>query len=249
MKEVIIFDLDGTLNTSKMPIDEDMVNLLCKLLTKTNVAVISGASFTQFEKQFINILNCADDNLNRLFLMPTSGGSLYKYEQGKWTQVYKELLSEEEVDKIHNAFDLAIIDSEITLPVDTYGEIIEDRGSQVTYSALGQEAPIEVKEKWDHNHSKREKIVKMLTQYIPEFEVRIGGTTSIDVTKKGIDKAYGIEKLKKYLDIPKGSILFIGDAVFPGGNDYSVKKVGIETIQVSGQNETKKIIREFLEYN
>ncbi len=246
MKELIIFDLDGTLNVSKMSLDEEMAVLICELLLKTKVAIISGASFAQFEKQFLKSLNCQSDNLGRLFLMPTSGGSLYQYEKNSWVEVYKESLSEEEIEKIHNAFDLAIVDEGVALPVDTYGEIIEDRGSQVTYSALGQEAPIELKEKWDIDHSKREKIVKKLVSYIPEFEVRIGGTTSIDVTKKGIDKAYGVEKIKKYLDISKEKILFIGDAIFPQGNDYSVKKTGIETIQVSGPEETKRIIREFL---
>jgi len=247
MKKLIIFDLDGTLNTSKMPLDKEMAGLLCKLLTKTKIAIISGASFTQFEKQFLKSLNCSNDNLGRLFIMPTSGGSLYQYGKSGWIEAYNELLSEEEVRKIHNALGLVIADADIAPPSDTYGELIEDRGGQVTYSALGQEAPIELKEKWDPDHSKREKMVKMLVSYIPEFEVRIGGTTSIDVTKKGIDKAYGIEKTKKYLNIAKEKILFIGDALFPGGNDYPVKRVGVKTIQVSGPEETKKIIKEFLE--
>ncbi len=247
MKEIIVFDLDGTLNVSKMPLDKEMANLLCELLSKTKIAIISGASFTQFKKQFLVNLNCSDDKLKRLFLMPTSGSSLYQHTKSEWVEIYNEYLSKEEVKKIHNAFDLAITNTSISLPINTQGELIEDRGSQVTYSALGQEAPIELKEKWDPDHNKRNKIVEILASYIPEFEIRIGGTTSIDITKKGIDKAYGVEKLKKYLSLSKEKILFVGDAIFPGGNDYSVKKVGVEMIQVSGPDETKRIIREFLE--
>jgi len=247
MKEIIIFDLDGTLSISKMPLEKQMADLLCSLLLKTKIAIISGASFIQFEKQFLKNLNCKNNNLKRLFLMPTSGSSLYQYEKKGWSEVYNEALSKEEVRKIYNAFDLAITEAQIVSPIDTYGKIIENRRSQVTYSALGQEAPIELKEKWDFNHNKREKIIKKLVSYIPEFEVRIGGTTSIDVTKKGINKAYGIEKIIKHLGVSKEKILFIGDAVFPKGNDYSVKKDGIETIQVSGPEETKKIIKELLD--
>ena len=89
--------------------------------------------------------------------------------------------------------------------------------------------------------------MKALSFLIPEFEVRIGGTTSIDVTKKGVDKAYGIEKIRRYLNIQKEDMLFIGDAVFPGGNDYSVEEAGVRTIQVSEPEETKKIIQGLLE--
>jgi len=35
------------------------------------------------------------------------------------------------------------------------GELIEDRGSQITYSGLGQFAPLAEKVKWDPDFSKR----------------------------------------------------------------------------------------------
>ena len=161
--------------------------------------------------------------------------------------MYEELLSEKDRVKIRQALESAVIDANIASPENIYGELIHDKGSQITYSALGQEASTELKEKWDSDHSKRDKIVKALSFLIPEFEVRIGGTTSIDVTKKGVDKAYGIEKIRRYLNIQKEDMLFIGDAVFPGGNDYSVEEAGVRTIQVSEPEETKKIIQGLLE--
>jgi len=246
MKELIIFDLDGTLNASKAPLEKQMAALLCELLAKTKVAVISGASFAQFTKQFLDNLSCEGGELSRLFIMPTSGSSLYAYKQNKWTKVYEEVLSGKDAEKIRKALESAIISANIELTENVFGEIIENRGSQITYSALGQEAPIDMKKKWDPDHSKRDRIMSALLPLIPEFEAHIGGTTSIDITKKGVDKAYGVEKIKQYLNIQKENILFIGDAVFPGGNDYSVKEAGVETIKVSGPEETKKIIHEFL---
>jgi hydroxymethylpyrimidine pyrophosphatase-like HAD family hydrolase len=124
----------------------------------------------------------------------------------------------------------------------TWGEAIEDRGSQITYSALGQLAPIEEKKKWDPDFSRRKKIKALLDKMIPEFSVRLGGTTSIDITKPGIDKAYGIRKLADILDIAIQEMIFIGDALFPGGNDYPAKETGVVCIRVRDPNETKRII-------
>jgi len=47
----------------------------------------------------------------------------------------------------------------------------------------------------------------------------MGGTTSIDITKPGIDKAYGIAKLRDQLAMPISEMLFAGDAYLPRGND------------------------------
>lgn len=99
-----------------------------------------------------------------------------------------------------------------------WGEIIEDQGSQITFSALGQQAPLDEKDKWDPDFTKRKKIKAILDTFIPEFSVRMGGATSIDVIKPGIDKAYGVRKLRDILGISLKEMIFIGDALFVGGN-------------------------------
>jgi hypothetical protein len=123
----------------------------------------------------------------------------------------------------------------------TWGEIIEDRGSQITYSALGQQAPLEAKEKWDPDHAKRKKIKALLDTYIPEFSVRMGGATSIDITKPGIDKAYSIRKLRDLLGISLKEMIYIGDALFVGGNDYPAEEAGVVSIPVRDPQETKRV--------
>jgi len=120
-----------------------------------------------------------------------------------------------------------------------WGEVIEDRGSQITFSALGQQAPLEEKDKWDSDFAKRKKIKAILDTFIPEFSVRIGGATSIDVTKPGIDKAYGIRKLRDLLSISLKEMIYVGDALFVGGNDYPAEEAGVVCISVRGPNETK----------
>ena len=123
---------------------------------------------------------------------------------------------------------------------------MEDRGSQITFSALGQQAPLEAKRTWDPDFAKRQAIKAVLDQRIPEFSIRLGGTTSIDITKSGIDKAYGIRKLRELLGIQISEMLFVGDAIFPGGNDYPAKEAGVECIQVRDPDESKRVIEAVL---
>ena len=159
--------------------------------------------------------------------------------------MYEENLTEEERKEIFSAFEKAIKESDVDVS-DPYGILIEDRGGQVTFSGRGQEAPLDVKQKWDPDQEKRKKIVEILKREIPEFEVRIGGATSVDVTGKGITKAYAIRKIEELLKIGKEDIVFLGDALFPGGNDSSAKETGVECISVSGPEEAEKILLSYV---
>lgn len=239
MKSLIVFDLDGTLAASKAPIDSEMATLLADLLRVIKVAIISGGDFPQFDKQVLGHLPAAS-NLRNLSLLPTSGTKFFSYE-GQWRKLYSEDLTNAQKQKIEAALEQAVAQSGVQ-PTQTWGERIEDRGTQVTYSALGQQAPLEEKAKWDPDFAKRKQVKALLDPMLPEFSVRLGGTTSIDVTRPGTDKAYGIRKLRDVLGIPIADMLFIGDAIFPGGNDYPALQAGTESIEVRDPEETKHVI-------
>jgi phosphomannomutase len=239
MKRLIVFDLDGTLAESKQSIDAEMAGLLNTLLLVVEVAVISGGAWRQFENQVLANLS-HDDRLKNLSLLPTCGTKFYKYDTD-WVELYSEDFTEVEKKKIIVSLWQAMEASDCEVQK-AWGEVVEDRGSQITFSALGQQAPIEEKKKWDPDFSKRKKMKWLLDQFVPEFSVRLGGTTSIDVTKHGIDKAYGIQKLRNVLHIAIPEMIFIGDAVFPGGNDYPAKEAGALSIEVRDPHETKRVI-------
>lgn len=239
MKKLIIFDLDGTLAKSKSPIDKEMSELLSRLLKIVQVAIISGGDWPQFEKQVLAHLP-QNTNLEKLTILPTCGTKFYQYNKG-WNKLYEENLTEEEKKEILDSLQNAITGTDLSIKK-TWGNQIEDRGSQITFSALGQEAPLEVKKNWDEDFSKRKKIVSRLEKSLKDFSIGMGGTTSIDIVKPGIDKAYGIQKLKKILSIDISEMLFIGDALFEGGNDYPARKTGVDCIQVRDPDETKRII-------
>jgi hydroxymethylpyrimidine pyrophosphatase-like HAD family hydrolase len=69
---------------------------------------------------------------------------------------------------------------------------------------------------------------------------------TIDITRKGINKAYGIMRLVQYLNITIDDVLFVGDTLFYGGNDYPAKTTGIDCISVKGPEETANLIKSLL---
>jgi HAD superfamily hydrolase (TIGR01484 family) len=244
-KKLIVFDLDGTLAPSKSPIDKEMGELLAKLLESYKVAVISGGMYSQFQTQFLHSLPHHNIKLSNLIILPTSGTRMYIYK-GEWQELYAEDFSKAEKEKLIKAFDVAMKKGHYMKPQKIFGEILEDRDSQFTFSGLGQKAPIDLKEKWDPDRSIREAMVKELVKLLPEFDIRIGGATSIDITKRGVNKSYGIRKLEIYTNLHIDEMLFVGDALYVGGNDYPARATGVDCIQVSGPEESKEVIRNIL---
>ncbi len=240
MKKLVVFDLDGTLAESKSALDPEMSGLLHDLLAIVKVAVISGGDWPQFEGQVVSKLP-HDQRLANLSLLPTCGTKFYQYS-GDWKKLYEEDFTADERAKIISSLNKALAVDGFNAEK-LWGEQIEDRGSQITFSALGQRAPLEEKDKWDPDYAKRKKIKAILDTFIPEFSVRIGGSTSIDVTKPGIDKAYGIGKLREILHVSLKEMIYIGDALFVGGNDYPAEQAGVDCIPVKGPDETKRVIQ------
>lgn len=243
MKKLVIFDLDGTLAESKSALDSEMSALLARLLKVSRVAVISGGDWPQFELQLLSNLAPGAD-LSALSLLPTCGTKYFRYE-GAWDKLYSEDFSPEERERIVAAFEEALEKTEFK-PEQVWGELIEDRGSQITFSALGQQAPVDVKKTWDPDFNKRRRISEVLEGLLPGLTIRMGGATSIDVTKPGIDKAYGIRKLRDLLGIKIEDMVFVGDALFPGGNDYPAREAGVDSIQVRDHDETKRVVEAML---
>lgn len=239
-KKVIAFDLDDTLAVTKSPISDRMSELLGRLLEKYDVCVISGGTYDIFQQNVVSRLEAPVHLLNKLHLMPTCGTRYYRYDElgQAWKLQYANDLSRDQKQRTIEALELTAKEMGIweEHPV---GDIIEDRLSQITHSALGQQASPEAKYAWaEKNKEVRLEFRNKVAERIPDLEVRLGGTTSTDVTLPGVDKAYGMEKLIDALDISKDEILFMGDKLGEGGNDYPVKAMGIDCIAVDGWETT-----------
>ncbi|HEV7742997.1 MAG TPA: HAD-IIB family hydrolase [Pseudolysinimonas sp.] len=243
---LVAFDLDDTLAPSKTAITPEMAGLLVRLLDVVEVCVISGGQFGQFQSQLVaNLPLDHPDALARLHLMPTCGTQYYLFQQGEWRQQYAENLSEEQKTAA-----LAAVETEARRlgywERDTWGPILEDRGSQITFSALGQSAPVDAKKTWDPTGEKKNTLRAAVEPHLPDLEVRSGGSTSIDITRRGIDKAYGMRKLAELTGIGFDEMVFVGDRLDPDGNDFPVVALGIPTHPVGGWQDTAAFVEQFL---
>ena len=274
MKKVLAFDIDQTLNVAKTPITDDIAKLLIDCLdAEFEICPISGQKFDQFLVQIVNPMlaaGAAPEIFRHLHLFVAQGTQYYHYDDGKffgnrivsvtittnkekysedyWKKVYDYPLSDDEVKKITSALEKSAKKlgfwEEDKLKKDD--EIIENRLSQVTFSALGQHAGTKEKYAWDPDCKKREKIVKEAKKLAPEFDYEIGGTTSINAFKPGMNKKFGMTHLMEELDVDEDDILYFGDMTQPGGNDYPVVEMGIETITVRDHLETANVLRGIL---
>jgi HAD superfamily hydrolase (TIGR01484 family) len=237
---LVAFDLDGTLSESKQKVSPHMAKKLAELLRLVPVCVISGGKIEQFQESLLNQFS-SPVNLANLHLMPTSGTQYYRYADGKWQQVYAHAIAVSDAERIaaaieHHARALGFWET------DVFGPRIENRGSQITFSALGQLAPVALKQAWDPDGQKREALRAVLALELSDFRVASGGSTSIDITLRGVDKAFGLSQLALTTGFDIEGFVFVGDRLDSGGNDYPVKKLGIKTIAVDGPRATELFV-------
>ncbi|UNK71716.1 HAD hydrolase family protein [Microbacterium sp. H1-D42] len=243
---LVAFDLDDTLAPSKGQIDDRIADQLQELLRRVDVAIISGGNEDQFRTQVIARLTAVTPAEHaRLHLLPTCGTRYLRHDGAGYSAVYAHDLTADEKSSALTALReeaerLGVWESE------TWGEILEDRGSQITFSALGQQAPRDAKHAWDPTGAKRAALRDAVAPRLPGLEVRSGGSTSIDITRAGIDKAYGMQKLAEHTSIPLSDMLFYGDRLDEGGNDYPVLAIGVPSIAVDGWEDTADKLDELL---
>ena len=251
MKKVLAFDIDQTLNIAKTPIDDEIADLLVKCLDHFEICPISGQKFDQFLIQIVDRLpHPTPEQLSHLHLFVAQGTQYYRYNIAKndWELVYNYPLTDEQVQKISETIERAA--KELGYweegKLKQGDEIIENRLSQVTFSALGQKAGTEEKYQWDPDCKKREAIVAKCKSYAPEFDYEIGGTTSINAITPGMNKKFGMTHLLEELKVSKEDVLYFGDMTKPGGNDYPVVKMGIDTITVRSHEDTAYALKGIL---
>lgn len=246
LPRIVAFDLDDTLAPSKSPLASEMVAALRHLLDATEVCIISGGHFGQFESQVLQPLGEADEpSLERLHLMPTCGTQYLRRVDGAWHLQYAEFLTAEQRLRARNS----LVTHARRLGYweeSTWGPVLEDRGSQITFSALGQEAPVAIKTTWDPDGMKKSDLRDAVAHDLPDLEVRSGGSTSIDVTRLGVDKAYGMAGLSEATGVLLTEMLFVGDRLDEGGNDYPVKALGVTSIEVKEWVDTVDVIERLL---
>lgn len=243
--KAILFDLDDTLAVSKQPVTPHMAIQFMKLLTIMPVGIVSGAKPDQIKHQFVAGLP-KEANLHNLYLFPEGAAECFAWNGNEFETKYSHVFSPDEAKEVISVLNQTLEETKIVAGETIYGDIVENRGGQITLSALGQIAPVEAKRPWDPDQSKRQMLRAKIAPLLPFCEVKIGGMTSVDISKKGIDKRLSVLWIKDMLGCDLSELIYVGDALFEGGNDAIIKETGVPTIQTKGPEETYEIIGRFL---
>lgn len=245
MRPIITADVDGTITRSKEQVSPGMADVIKRYVEAGGIFVfISGGTFRQIIEQVVNHLGLDEDLFDRIYVLPTSGTRMHTWNSRakEWQTVYAHDFTDEEKNHIIEKLDSVIAKKIIPDAHQLWGPQLEERGSQITFSYLGQEAPVEEKKAWDPDKAKRKLLVAELQPLLPDYRVAYGGSTTIDITKQGVDKGTGIIEFFQNTGFNIDDAIFIGDALDPDGNDYPAYRTGIEVIKTSGPEETREII-------
>jgi phosphomannomutase len=227
----LFFDMDGTLTAARSLAEPAMLEALEDLITAgRDVIVVSGAEVKQIAYQMKNL---------QVTYLAQNGNHAYDAETGQ--DIWRELLSPEEKAEI-----LAHMQSlPRTWAVTDENDLIEDRGSQISYSLLGHHEDKAKKAAFDPNGDKRRALLAAHPLKSETVEAKMGGTTTIDYFRRGHHKGHNVYRLIEEEGWNKDACVYVGDALFEGGNDEAVVGV-IETHGVKNPEDTLTFIRENL---
>jgi phosphomannomutase len=238
---VVICDLDGTLADSKVPGEPAMLRVIERLLDDMDVGIISGGRRRLIDYQVVSRLELTPERRTRLHLLPASGTRYLRWRGDDWQTLVDEPLSADAVTRAESV--LAEVSQELGFwEQDPAGAVMDDRGGQLTYSVLGQEAASEAKKAWDPDGSRKDRIIELAQPRLPDLLVSAGKSTSIDVTRLGYDKGFGVAAVLTELDVQPQQALFIGDRLDAGGNDRPVLRTGVPCVQVEDWRETLRCL-------
>lgn len=241
----VIFDLDNTLAESFTPLSVRTAQGLSKLIAYIPIAIMSGASFERMQRYVLPTLPPGTD-LEKLYLFPDTCARCFIWRNGGWVETYSSTFTKEQYDRAVDALAAGMEKTGIVANTPEWGDRVLARDSQITFAGLGVDAPGDKKAVWDPDRTKRMKLKSFLEPLLPDLDIKISSRTAIDITKRGVDKAYGVRWLAKHLGIVPEDMLFVGDDLSEGGNDAKVIPTGIQTRQVSSPLETAQVIDELV---
>ncbi len=241
MPKHFFFDLDNTLTPSKSLIEPAHVPILKKLCERADVTVVSGHGEQDIRKhlrpELESMYHVLGQNGNRA--VTKDGNVLWNHSLTKKQKEATLAL-------------IADIRRELNYKVKDENDIVEDRDSQIAFSLIGHHEDKAKKDAFDPDFAKRRAVLENLEQSgtlkklnDAGVEVRIGGTTNLDFFQFGKNKGYNVGVFIEKMGWKKDDCLYIGDALFPGGNDDTVVGV-IPTYPVEDHRATYAYLEKVL---
>lgn len=229
----IFFDVDDTVCHSTKPLTWEMLSELNRLINKGHTLIfISGSTVDQIYEQTRGLGG-------EYHLLGTSGTNYVKVRHSIQYPTYSHEMTSEQRSTVRKALNNII--RRHNLP--QVEKQLQDRFSQMTLSAIGRDADAQAKKDFDPDGSKRKAWAEEIRQEGgDDYSIKIGGTTSLDITLKGIDKGWGVKQILSHNEWLRSDCIFYGDKLMEGGNDYAVMGV-IPCVAVAGVEDTLKRLR------
>ena len=238
MNKVYIFDVDGTLTPSRLPMTKEFRNFF-STWSKTNVFyLITGSDLPKLQEQMCFY----DIKAERIFTC--CGNEMWKNDKQIYHNDFKppQDLIDFLWDKVNNSM----------CPI-RIGNHIEDRKTMVNFSVVGRDCSQEQRKEyyeWDKTSNERKNIARGIKYGWPDLDAVIGGEISIDIYPKGNDKSQIFDFVRKrHLE---SEIIFIGDGIENKGNDYSLAKLmdtksNCKWYDTNGWEHTKQILESLID--
>ena len=196
-----IFDIDGTLTPSRLPIDKDFEAYFLEWMEGKNVFFVTGSDKDKTieqigERIWKKATRCYQSCGNAVF------------ENGK-------LISQLNFPMKPELEKLLTTMLEGSIWYGDYDVNIETRIGLINFSTIGRECPQHARDEYFEKENEREGFCEAIMTQFPELEASVGGQISIDIYPKGKNKA-------QVLDDIEGDVMFFGDRCEEGGNDYPI---------------------------
>lgn len=219
-----VFDVDGTLTPSRDLMDPEFQSFFLNVCQRQTVYLVTGSDYQKTLEQVGE-----DICFNAEGVFNCSGNMLTRRNVVMYTNDF-ELLDEE-----IKAFEKEIEASEFKVRT---GNHIEKRIGSVNISVVGRNATRSERaqyREWDEATNERHQICERLNKLLPRLQCVVGGETGIDIFEKGKDKS----QIAKYVK----PFVFFGDRCGVGGNDHTIFNIADHGYQVSGWQETYRILK------
>ena len=270
-KTAVLLDIDNTLTPPRQELTGQMAEVLKGLCVPFHVA--AGSDIGLLQEQFFGPLYKFGFR-GRFDAFLTNGAIHYRcdYSEGLSIELVSEFNIRKYLDDSDYWFMVDVLKKTLDLPrfkplppLRIMGKRIIDRGAMINFCPIGrlhQESADSLRNRnnfveFDRRHGYRQEVIAHLKHELSplinnrQLTITLGGQTSFDIGIANQDKANAVRTL---LNAGIEKVVFIGDALFDGGNDSPIKEFAknwpppspcpIETIQVSGWEETIEKLHE-----
>ena len=270
-ESAFVFDIDNTLTPPRQPLESEMAAALRGLTVP--FALAAGSDLALLGHQFFEPLHAF--GFRGVFdAFICNGATRYRCTYGDvrfdlacvddfslaralGAEAYARLL-----DVLSSALALAAF--RLPAPVHIIGEQIVERGSMVNVAPSGRpQGALSATERanrdafvaFDQAHGYRPRLLAHLREQVDRalpgnnLFITFGGQTSFDIGLRGRDKSYAVRRL-----LAEGvrHVTYVGDALYPGGNDVAVldfldslgaDRGRLKVVQVEGFQDTLRLLR------